>query len=64
MTEGSSRRKQTQTGATKKKKRKTQRCEKKLEKRLSKNDEITINQAADDHEITINLEGSNDMTNQ
>ena len=60
MAEGNSRGKQTQTSTTKKKKRKTQRCEKRLEKRLSKNDETTINEAADDHEIAINLEGRND----
>ena len=60
MTEGSSRGKQTQTRTTKKKKRKTQRYEKKLEKNLNKNDEITINESADDYEIAINLEGSND----
>ena len=59
-TEGNSRGKQTQTGITKKKKRKTQRYEKKLEKKPSKNDEITINEAADNYEIAINLEGSND----
>ena len=59
MTDGNSRGKQTQTGTTKKKKRKTQRCERKLEKRLSKKDETTINEVADDHEIAINLEGSN-----
>ena len=60
MTQGNSHGKQTQTSTIKKKKRKMQICEKRLEKRLSKNDKTTINEAADDHEIAINLEGSND----
>ena len=56
MTEGNSRGKQAQTNTTKKKKRKTQ----KHEMRLNKNDEITINEADTNHVITINLEGSDD----
>ena len=60
VTKGNNRGKQTQTGITKKKKRKTQRYEKKMEKKPSKNDEITINDAADDYAISINIEESND----
>ena len=56
MTEGNNRGKQAQTSTTKKKKRKTQKCE----KRLNKNDEITINEADANHVIAIDLEESND----
>ena len=58
VAKGNNRGKQTQTGITKKKKKKTQRYEKK--RKPSENDEITINDVANDYEIAINIEESND----
>ena len=56
ITKGNSRGKQVQTDTTKKKKRKTQKCE----KRLNKNDDMKVNEANGNHEKTINLKESND----
>ena len=55
-TEENHRGKQAKEDTTKKKKIKTQKCK----ERLNKNDEVTINEADANHEIAINLEGSND----
>ena len=57
ITEGNHRGKQAQANTTKKNKRKMQKCD----KRLNKNDEITINEVDSNHEIAINLEEINDM---
>ena len=54
ITEGNSRGKQAQTNVTKKKKRKTQKCEKKL----NKNDGMEVNAIDDNHEAAINLKTS------